>query len=169
MGLFKNLFGKKDAFGLVKNNARRAGKSFNYNYVFLGLKTVYFEVECMDNLYNNEQNTEAFLKKCADAVKDVKKIKIDERYLNLKYYFGKGKESRAIIIELPGPYKNECECNYVALAELNGKKCIYTSEYYSSDNSFGLCMENSLAHYSLDGTPASLNDFCDLIGYKINT
>ena len=172
MGFFKNLFRKKDdtdyIFESVRKNAKKIEKSFNYHYVFKGLKYIFLEVEDMNKLYNNKTETTFFLEKCAIAISQQYNLPAYKDFPKIKYYFGIGENGRSIIIEFPGPFKCECECNFVALMELNNKtKCIYSSEYYIADNNFGLCFESDDKRYFLSGNPKTLDEFCGLIKQHI--
>ena len=94
---------------------------------------------------------------------------IDDNFLNLPVIFTKNEAGdRAIVVELPGPFTVEAECNYIALyKDSEGALSIYTSEYYASDRTFGLCKEcDGGMRFSLTGKITDLNSFLNLINQK---
>ena len=155
MGLFGKLFKKEEDFFSISYMAKQFKKlnnSFNYQFVFKAVKLFFFKTN-FDELYLNDSKTQNFLKYCADYVVMVLKVRRDERFFNLKYYYANNSAGdRSIIVEFKGPWTVETECNFIALhKDHNGEMCIYTSEYYVSAQKFELCQEKPDIRYNLSG------------------
>ena len=141
--------------------------SFNYQFVFTAIKGSFFMVD-FDMLYKNDKATVAYLNSCADAVCSMG-IARDEKFYRLKYYFAKGEKStRSIIIEFEGPWTCETECKFIALIKGKESKCIYTAEYYSDYNYFGLCVEfDDGTRQAIPMEVTNLKSFLELINQEI--
>ena len=122
----------------------KLNNSFNYNYIFSNLLNSFFKRNIFEYLYNSPFKTYDYLNNVYRMTYGLFGI-VDERYKELEYYFDKGSDgTRFIIVEFPGPYDTECECNYVALCKnIDGNLFVYTSEYYSKSNSFKMCKIDS--------------------------
>jgi hypothetical protein len=143
------------------NEQMKVTKSFNYQFIFYALKAVYLGSNGIESFYNNEIIIKKLMEFCCKTVVENKKLRLDSRYLSLKYYKTKGTDgSRAIVIEFPKPIEVECECNYVALYESSNNISIYTSEYYSTDNKFQLCKTlDDGSRFSYSTVTNTLKDF----------
>ena len=96
--------------------------SFNYQYFYVVLKTLFFEHNLFEMCIDAETTNEV-LCACAKIVSEESGLPLDTDYLELKYYFGVGEDnSRSIIIEYEFPFPIETECKFAALVkDTNGK------------------------------------------------
>ena len=147
----------------------KAMKSFNYQYVYMILKTLFFTHTLFEMCTNTEVTTKV-LGICAQMTSKEMKIELDERYLNLKHHFATGDDgSRSIIIEFEGPFLLETECNFVALVKYkDGTKIMYTSEYYEDSNRFKLCKtDQGGSRFSFSNVTNNLKEFLQAINHVI--
>lgn len=142
--------------------------SYNYHFVFFAVKAMFFEVESVDEIFQDESLLKEALDLCAFIVSKSLDVKIDEKYLSLKYHYTYSMDkSFGIVVEMPEPIRLECECNFFALyLDKDGNKRLYTSEYYSSDDVFHLCEVTEEAHLAYVNKTNTLDEFLKAIGQE---
>lgn len=144
-------------------------QSFNYQYFFIVLKTLFFEHNLFE-LCTDEETTSEVLSTCAKIVAEESGLPLDTDYLELKHYFGVGEDnSKSIIIEYEFPFPIETECKFAALVKnSNGEKSMYTSEFYEWSREFKLCEINSDGdRFSYSYVTNTLDEFLEAIKHKI--
>ena len=145
-------------------------QSFNYQYFFIVLKTLFFEHNLFELCIDDETTSEV-LAACAKIVAEESGLPLDEDYLELKHYFSIGEDnSRSIIIEYEFPFPIETECKFAALVkDSNGEKFMYTSEFYEWSGVFKLCETKSDGdRFSYSYVTNTLYEFLEAINHKIN-
>lgn len=148
MGLFSKIFNSKnkedDFFKTILLNAYRMENSPNYQISGHILKDVFFSNRFTPDSFIN--NTKQAQRLTFIAINRCMKngVKVPTTYLKLpiKYISNASKTKYGYIVEFPDA-KYECECNFTAMMIENGQKRYYTSEFYSTDNKFMLCILNS--------------------------
>ena len=144
--------------------------SFNYQYFYVVLKTLFFEHNLFE-MCTDAETTNEVLCACAKIVSEESGLPLDTDYLELKYYFGVGEDnSRSIIIEYEYPFPIETECKFAALVkDTNGEKYMYTSEFYEWSGCFKLCETNSDGdRFSYSYITNTLEEFLDAINHRID-
>ena len=148
----------------------KAMKSFNYNYIYMFINTLFFKHTLFENCVD-KISTSKVLAICAKMTADNMHLDLDERFLNLKHHFATGEDgSSSIVIEFEGPWDLETECNYIALVKNpNGTKIMYTSEYYADSKTFKLCKtDESGNRVSYSYVTNTLGEFLKAIKHKKN-
>ena len=161
---------RKIQFEETINWKLNAIQSFNYQYFFIVLKTLFFEHNLFE-LCTDDETTSEVLAACAKIVADESGLPLDTDYLELKHYFGVGEDnSKSIIIEYEFPFPIETECKFAALVkDSNGEKYMYTSEFYEWSGCFKLCEitdDGFRSSYSL--ITNTLEEFLEAINHRID-
>lgn len=148
MGFFSKLFGKKDEtddlFKMIMENKRRTEASANYQVSCSALRAVFYGMKfSAESFYNNLDSAKGLVQ-VAVGMCAKRGIKIPASYKNLPVTFVSNEDgSKYGYIVAFDDVKYECECNFVAMMIINGKKAYYTNEFYASDKTFSLCMFNA--------------------------
>ena len=171
MSFFSKLFGKKDETNdfikMVMESKRRNEVSPNYQVSCAALRVLFYSAEFSTDLfYNNLPFAKMLVQRAIDMCK-IRKIKIPVTYQNLPITFVTNIDgSKYGYIVAFDDAKYECECNFIAMMIINGKKEYYTNEFYADSKSFGLCMFGEEGnHYSgINGMqPKTYEEFKDAI------
>ena len=148
MGFLSKLFGKKDEtddlFKMIMENKRRTESSANYQVSCSALRAVFYGMDfSVESFYNNLDSAKGLVQVAVGMVAK-RGIKIPASYKNLPVTFVSNEDGSkyGYIVAFDDP-KYECECNFVAMMIINGKKAYYTNEFYASDGTFSLCMFNA--------------------------
>ena len=171
MGFFWKIFKKDNGkLSVFQNDKMRMTlyHSFNYRFVFWAVKRSFFEMN-FDKLYGNKNNTRAYLNGCADYVVSNCGLRKDVKFYNLKFYYASNSSGdKSIVVEFPGPWTVETECNYIALHKTqSGEISFYTSEYYENKKEFKLCQEELDKRINWGIKTQSLNEFLEAIKQQI--
>ena len=128
-------------------------QSFNYQYFFVVLKTLFFEHNLFE-LCTDDETTSEVLSACAKIVAE-EKVRALLTLGTVEYEF---------------PFPIETECNFAALVkDSNGEKFMYTSEFYEWSGCFKLCETNSDGdRFSYSYITNTLEEFLDAINHKID-
>ena len=155
-------------FEEIKRGLNRV-QMFNYQYVFVVLKHLFFNHDLFEKCTDDIATSEV-LSYCARKLSDESGLILDDDYLELKHYFAAGENnSRSIIIEFEYPLPIEAECKFVALViDGDGQRRMYTSEFYSWSFEFRLCEVDSMGNRSsYSNVVNTLDDFLFAIEQKI--
>lgn len=156
-------------FNNFLNNNKNNAIQYNYQFCFRGIKQAFFYL-C--STYPAHFNDEKFAKMIIDIAIDFCETRIaegfKERYSDIKLdCFVNNENIIGYSFEL-NDVENECECNYVAMVKSGEKLVLYTNEYFSFDDSFGLCFNYLDRRGSLSYSPKTYEEFKEDI-LKIET
>lgn len=145
--------------------SKRPLNSTNYQITCSILRNVFYLADFLnDDFYNNVDFARKLLKTSISYCSS-KGFVIPDSYKRIPITFISNESNTVYgyIFEFDDA-KYECECNYIGMIVANGKKKYYTSEYYTNNNSFGLCMFKSDGSrvFAL-GTVHTFDDFADKI------
>ena len=149
MGLFTKLFNKK------------SGPSANYQISCSALRLVFYSLEIPPQTFYNNLRCARALVATAISVCSKEGIKIPSNYNSLPITFVENADrSKYGYIVAFDDAKHECDCNFIAMMFINGKKAYYTNEYYASTHTYSLCMftEDGSRYFGM-GDPQTYEEF----------
>lgn len=160
MGLFSFFQNGKKSNQVRQGGEFNKGLSFNYQFVFMSLKRVFFSDKIdITNLYGNKESVQSLLFEIAKMLRK----KVPNGYEKLNVLFEKNDDKFAIAVELPDS-KNECDCNFVGMVQkTDGTKEFYTNELFEFSHTYQLCMSTRDAHFVYALKPKDLHEFIQTI------
>ncbi|MBE6990299.1 MAG: zinc ribbon domain-containing protein [Ruminococcaceae bacterium] len=153
----------------VEKTAAGLGGSFNYQFTFSALKDAFFADTFTPDKLQSVTGVEQIIKSAVLRCQ-AKGITVPKDYyqiLNPVFVASKNKSQHGVILSL-NDASLECEVNYIGLIISNGKKHFYTSEYFTHNHSFGLCMDDGSRRYSLAKTITGMESIMRAIGVVIS-
>lgn len=165
MGFLSKLFGTKDEtdelMAKIRQNQKRIKSSSNYQFCCVALRDAFYESTISkEQFYNNKEMVNKLVLRAIEICSNNLRVRIPPEYRSLPIYFVENEQrSKFGFILKFSDVRYECECNYVAMIFDEDEKRYYTSEYYASDNTFGLGMFINKNHISFVDTPQSLDEF----------
>lgn len=140
--------------------------SFNYQFTFHDLKDIFFSSEFNENAFDGTwEEVECLISKAVSNCV-MRGLIIPEGFhqrLSPTLVISEDGQKKGVVLSL-GVAKLECEVNHIGLIIDNGKKCYYTSEYFSSSNDYHLCLEEDGTRFLLDAQTNSRKTFLRAIG-----
>ncbi len=153
---------KNEYLEAMEAGKKKSFPSLNYIISCMEMKELLLNLEFVsfEWLTEKEAQPKVFLIKALQIVKMKTGLSIPKEYFYTPTHIREVGEHKIVVWELPD-VKTECDCNYIAYVELNGKRFYATSEYYTLSNHFSLCSFNSDGHSAYAHQVDSLDSFID--------
>ncbi|MDE6060119.1 MAG: hypothetical protein K2G31_01430 [Clostridia bacterium] len=129
----------------VIQNGRECPVLINQQFCYRWLKRMFFEFECFT--HSKQQDVEEDIKRVvtvfgASYFKELTqgKYELPKEFENIACHtFEENGQTLTVMVIPLDLIIKECDCNMIGFFKNGNKRIMYTSEYYSIANNFGLC------------------------------
>lgn len=154
----------------VTQNGRECPVLINQQFCYSWLKRMFFEFDCFTNSNNHcvEEDIRRVVRVFgAFNFKELTqgKYNFPSEFENIVWhtYEENGQTLTVMVIPLDSIMK-ECDCNMVGFFKSGNKRIMYTTEYYSTTDRFGLCCFDAMSsHMSFGKRVDTIEQFKDAI------